>query len=71
MMAKVKLSTGKTIEIREPKVRDMRIVATFNDEVEKEINLIANLTGLTLEEIDELSLRDYSLFQAELKTFLS
>ncbi len=70
-MAKVKLSTGKTIEIREPKVRDMRIVATFNDEVEKEINLIANLTGLTLEEIDELSLRDYSLFQAELKTFLS
>jgi len=70
-MKKVKLSTGKTIEIREPKVRDMRIVSTFKDEVEKEINLIANLTGLTLEEIDELSLRDYSLFQTELKTFLS
>lgn len=71
MMKKVKLSTGKTIEIREPKVRDMRIVSAFKDEVEKEINLIANLTGLTLEEIDELSLKDYSLFQAELKTFLS
>jgi len=70
-MKKVKLSTGKTIEIREPKVRDMRIVSAFKDEVEKEINLIANLTGLTLEEIDELSLKDYSLFQAELKTFLS
>lgn len=70
-MKEVTLSTGKTVEIREPKVRDMRIVSTFEDEVEKEINLIANLTGLTLQEIDELSLKDYGLFQAELKTFLS
>ena len=70
-MQKVKLSTGKIVEIREPKVRDMRIVSAFKDEVEKEINLIANLTGITLDEIDELSLKDYGLFQEELKTFLS
>ena len=70
-MQKVKLSTGKIVEMREPKVRDMRIVSAFKDEVEKEINLIANLTGITLDEIDELSLKDYGLFQEELKTFLS
>ena len=70
-MAKITLSTGTKVEMREPKVRDMRIVSTFTDEVDKELNLIANLTGLTLEELDELSLKDYSLLQKELQTFLS
>ena len=70
-MAKIILSTGTKVEMREPKVRDMRIVSTFTDEVDKELNLIANLTGLTLEELDELSLKDYSLLQKELQTFLS
>jgi hypothetical protein len=71
MMAKITLSSGTKVEMREPKVRDMRIVSTFTDEVDKELNLIANLTGLTLEELDELSLKDYSLLQKELQTFLS
>lgn len=70
-MAKIKFSTGTEVEMREPKVRDMRIVSTYTDEVEKELNLIANLTGLTLDELDELSLKDYSLLQKELQTFLS
>lgn len=70
-MEKIILSTGAKVEMREPKVRDMRIVSTFTDEVDKELNLIANLTGLTLEELDELSLKDYSLLQKELQTFLS
>ena len=40
-------------------------------EVEKELNLIGNLTGLTADEIDELSLKDYALLQKELTNFLS
>ena len=70
-MAKVKLSNGKEIEVREPKVRDMRIVSTFTNEVETEVNLIANLTGLTIEELDEFSLGDYKLLQTEMMGFLS
>lgn len=70
-MAKIKLSTGVEVEMREPKVRDMRIVSAYKDEVEKELNLIGNLTGLTADEIDELSLKDYGLLQKELTSFLS
>jgi len=70
-MAKVKLSNGVEVDMREPVVRDMRIVSTYKDEVEKELNLIGNLTGLTADEIDELSLKDYALLQKELTNFLS
>jgi len=49
----------------------MRIVSKYTDEVEKEINLTANLTGLTTNEIDEMSLGDYNLLQKGLKDFLS
>ena len=68
---RITLSNGNKIEIREPVVRDMRIVSTFENEVEKELSLIGNLTGLTGNEIDELSLKDYGLLQEELKSFLS
>lgn len=71
MMAKIKLSTGVEVEMREPKVRDMRIVANEANEQEQEIKLVANLTGLTVDEIDDLSLKDYGLLSEELKTFLS
>ena len=69
-MAKVKLSNGKEIEVREPKVRDMRIVANEPNEQEQEVKLIANLTGLTLDEVDELSLKDYALISEVVKNFL-
>lgn len=71
MAKNIELSTGKKVEMREPKVRDMRIVSKFTDEVEKEINLVANLTGLTTAEIDEMSLGDYGLLQKGLTDFLS
>ncbi len=70
-MAKTKLSTGVEVEMREPKVRDMRIVANEANEQEQEIKLVANLTGLTTEEIDDLTLKDYALLSEELKSFLS
>ena len=71
MKKEIKLSTGAKIDMREPVVRDMRIIATLENEVEKELSLISNLTGLTANEIDELSLKDYGQLQGELKSFLS
>lgn len=70
-MAIITLSTGKKVEMREPKVRDMRVVGNESNESEQEVKLIANLTGLTVDEIDDLSLKDYALLSEELKTFLS
>lgn len=67
----IELNDGKKIEMREPKVRDMRIVSKYTDEVEKEINLVANLTGMTTAEIDELSMNDYGKLQQGLKDFFS
>jgi hypothetical protein len=69
-MEKIILSTNVEIEMREPKVRDMRIVSDITDEVEKEIKLLGNLTGLTSDELDDLSLKDYGLLQKGLQTFL-
>jgi len=70
-MKKIKLSTGVEVEMREPKVRDMRVVSTEANEQLQEIKLVANLTGMTVDEIDDLSLRDYALFSEGLKSFLS
>ena len=66
----IKLSTGVVISLREPKVRDMRLVAGEKNEQEMEIKLIANLTGLTEKEIDDMTLKDYGLIAKEVNSFL-
>lgn len=71
MEKEIELNSGKKVKMREPKVRDMRIVSKYTDEVEKEINLVANLTGLTPGEIDELNMNDYGKLQQGLKDFFS
>ena len=70
MAKKIKLNTGAEVEMREPKVRDMRIAAVEKTEQDQEIKLISNLTGLTTGEIDDLSLKDYALLSEGLKDFL-
>lgn len=70
-MSKIELSTGKTVEMREPKLKDMRILSHVKDEEEKTIKLIANLTMLTEDELDELAMKDFILLQKELEGFLS
>jgi len=69
-MVEVKLSDGKIIKMRKPKVRDMRIVSDVDNEVEKEMRLIGNLTNMTFEEIDEMDLDDYKKLQEALMGFL-
>jgi predicted DNA-binding protein (UPF0251 family) len=70
-MAEIKLSDGRVIKMRKPKVRDMRMVADVENDIEKEIKLISNLTNMTVEELDELDLVDYKKLQDALADFLS
>ena len=70
-MKEIKLSDGKTIKMREPKVKDMKIVSKISDEFEKELSLIVNLTGITPNEVDELSMKDFNKIDEALKDFLS
>lgn len=70
-MKKIKLSDGKIIEMREPKVKDMKIAQSNNkSDQEQEITLISNLTGIAPDEIDEFTLKDYGKLQEGLKDFL-
>ncbi len=66
----IKLADGTIVLMREPKVRDMRLVADGKNEQEIEINLISNLTELTQDEIDDMSLKDYGLIAKEVNAFL-
>lgn len=70
-MVEIKLNDGTIIKMRKPKVRDMRIVGDIDNEVEKEMKLIGNLTNMTFDEIDEMDLDDYKKLQEGLKGFLS
>jgi len=70
-MVEIKLNDGRVIKMRKPKVRDMRIVADVENEVEKEMKLISNLTNLTFEELDDMDLDDYKKLQKALMNFLS
>lgn len=63
---KIELSNGKTVEMREIKVRDVRAVSKIEDDAEREFALVSNLTGLTQEELDELPWADYVKLQAAL-----
>lgn len=62
----------KKVEMRVPKVRDVKNVAHFTDDVDKKLTLISNLCGLnsTLEEMYEWSVPAYMQLQKELQTFL-
>jgi hypothetical protein len=71
-MAKIKLPiANKEVEMRGPKVKDMRAVEQYTTPAEKEVHLISNLTGMPLDEIDDLEMKDYALLQKEFSRFLS
>lgn len=59
----VKLATGQTlakVTLRRPKVRDLKQAQRVSDKPEEqELALIAQLAGLTPEDIEELDLADY------------
>lgn len=62
---------GREVEMRVPYVRDMRALSTIENAEEKEIALLANLTGITKEELNDMTLRDYAILQKGLQSFLA
>lgn len=62
---------GREVEMRIPLVRDMRALSNIPNAEEKEIALLSNLTGITQEELDNLTLRDYAILQKGLQDFLA
>lgn len=67
----VKLVDGNTVDIRKPKVKDIRIVKHIKDDEERELNLIMNLTMKTEADIDDMDFADYQRLQSGLASFLS
>jgi len=67
-MAKIKiiLPSGKEIEGRKPKVKDMKNVKDINSDIEREFALIGNLCEITPEELDELDWKDYEVLREKL-----
>jgi len=70
-LKEIKLSNGQVVKMREPKVKDMRLLKDIDDREEKEIRLICNLCEISTDEIEELTLADYGKLQEGLKGFLS
>ncbi len=70
MQKEIILSTGKTIKMREPKVRDMKIAGEKKSKIDEELTLIGNLSGLSPDEVEDLTMKDYGLLQEALKGFL-
>jgi hypothetical protein len=70
-MKKIKLENGDIVEMREPKVKDMKLVANIENDFDREVALIVNLTGKTPDEVDDLSMKDFNKIDEELKSFLS
>jgi hypothetical protein len=63
--------SDRTVEIREPLVRDVRLLQSIKDPEAKELKLESNLTGLAHDELDALTLKDYGALQKALADFLS
>ncbi|WP_456390585.1 phage tail assembly protein [Hydrogenimonas sp.] len=68
---KIELSNRKTVEMREPLVRDMKVVSKITDDLEREIALLSNLTEMTPDEIESLTMADFNKLDKELQGFLS
>lgn len=56
--------------MREPKLGDMRAQKHLTNPEDKEIALVASLSGLSEDELDGLTLKEYGVLQARLKDFL-
>lgn len=79
-MAEVKLASPikvsgaevDKLEMREPKVRDMLAAdKSKGSDAEKEIAMFAALCEVTPDEIQELSMKDYTAVQKVYESFLS
>ena len=70
-MKKIKLSNGTEVTMREPKVKDMRLVNGITDELDREVAMLVNLCEMSEDEIDNLSGKDFKKLDKALQDFLS
>jgi hypothetical protein len=70
-MKKIQLSNGVEVTMREPKVKDMRLVNNMENELDKEIAMLVNLCEIPEDEIDNLPAKDFKKLDEALQDFLS
>lgn len=67
----VRLATGQVLselEVRRPRVGDLRAVMHIGSEVEQGLMLVARVTGLVPEDLDDLDLQDLEAVQATFRS---
>lgn len=67
----VRLATGQVLselKVRRPRVGDLRAVMHIGSEVEQGLMLVARVTGLIPEDLDELDLQDLEAVQATFRS---
>lgn len=70
-MKKIKLSDGREITVKEPTVKMMKSASKRDGDIEQTATLISLATGISEDEIDEMSLADFMLLQGAIGDFLS
>nr|DAI55530.1 MAG TPA: tail assembly chaperone protein [Caudoviricetes sp.] len=67
----VRLATGQVLselKVRRPRVGDLRAVMHIGSEAEQGLMLVARITGLVPEDLDELDLQDLEAVQATFRS---
>lgn len=62
-MKKVKLSSGREVEVRELKMKDVREALQVEREIDQTFLMVSSCSGLSLQELDELNIDDFMLLQ--------
>ena len=68
-MKTIKLS-NKEIQMRKPKVLDLRAIEHIKNETEQTFMLISNLTGISEGELDQMGVADFKKLSEGLQSFL-
>lgn len=62
-MKKVILSSGREVEVRELKMKDVREALQVEREIDQTFLMVSSCSGLSLQELDELNIDDFMLLQ--------
>jgi hypothetical protein len=66
----ITLKDGTVVKMRKPKLRDIKAINDIEDPLLKESTLISNLSGITLDKLDDMDFDDYALLSEEINNFL-
>lgn len=70
ILKEILLKDKSKIEIRKPKVRDIKAVEHIEKVFEKEVALLSNLTGKTIAELDDMDWDEYNPMSEVINDFL-